>query len=84
VSAQFKNNGADSKVLVSPPSPQPQAAPSTAAGKQQLGKAVMKAIDGNEATAGIAYAFNDVSFIYPITPGVCCCLLFVSVCGCRW
>jgi pyruvate-ferredoxin/flavodoxin oxidoreductase len=28
----------------------------------------MKAIDGNEATANIAYAFNDVSFIYPITP----------------
>lgn len=32
------------------------------------GKAVMKAVDGNEATANIAYAFNDVSFIYPITP----------------
>jgi pyruvate-ferredoxin/flavodoxin oxidoreductase len=28
----------------------------------------MKAVDGNEATANIAYAFNDVSFIYPITP----------------
>jgi pyruvate-ferredoxin/flavodoxin oxidoreductase len=35
---------------------------------KSTGKAVMKAIDGNEATANIAYAFNDVSFIYPITP----------------
>jgi hypothetical protein len=28
----------------------------------------MKAVDGNEATANIAYSLNDVSFIYPITP----------------
>jgi pyruvate-ferredoxin/flavodoxin oxidoreductase len=29
---------------------------------------VQKAIDGNEATAMVAYAMSDVSFIYPITP----------------
>jgi pyruvate-ferredoxin/flavodoxin oxidoreductase len=29
---------------------------------------VNKAIDGNEATANVAYAMSDVSFIYPITP----------------
>lgn len=28
----------------------------------------MSAIDGNEATARIAYMMSDVSFVYPITP----------------
>jgi pyruvate-ferredoxin/flavodoxin oxidoreductase len=71
VAAQFKDNG-DSKVATPPPSapsPQPPSSTSLAAPKQPgAGKAVLKAIDGNEATANIAYAFNDVSFIYPITP----------------
>lgn len=60
VSAQFKE---DSKGPINPVSQpvQPMAPKGT-------GKAVMKAVDGNEATANIAYAFNDVSFIYPITP----------------
>jgi pyruvate-ferredoxin/flavodoxin oxidoreductase len=31
-------------------------------------KQTQKALDGNEATANIAYALSDVSFIYPITP----------------
>ncbi len=31
-------------------------------------KSVMKSIDGNTAAAHIAYAFNDVTAIYPITP----------------
>ncbi|MCX6666794.1 MAG: pyruvate:ferredoxin (flavodoxin) oxidoreductase [Euryarchaeota archaeon] len=31
-------------------------------------KVVMKSIDGNTAAAHIAYAFNDVTAIYPITP----------------
>src|SRR5699024_10758639 len=29
---------------------------------------IMKTMDGNEAAAHIAYAFSDVSMIYPITP----------------
>jgi len=28
----------------------------------------MKSVDGNTAAAHIAYAFSDVSAIYPITP----------------
>lgn len=60
VSAQFKE---DSKGPITPVSQSVQLA--AAQGK---GKASMKAVDGNEATANIAYAFNDVSFIYPITP----------------
>jgi len=63
VTAQFKENG-DSKAPITPVSQPVQPAAPT----QGKGKAVMKAIDGNEATANIAYAFNDVSFIYPITP----------------
>lgn len=31
-------------------------------------KAKMVPMDGNEATARVAYAMSDVSFIYPITP----------------
>lgn len=58
VSAQFKENG-DSKGSITV---EPAAIP------KGTGKAVLKAIDGNEATANMAYAFNDVSFIYPITP----------------
>lgn len=61
VSAQFKE---DSKGPITPVS-QPVQPAALSKGK---GKAVMKAVDGNEATANIAYAFNDVSFIYPITP----------------
>lgn len=47
VAAQFKENG-DAKAPLSAPSPQPPAGTGT-------GKAVMKAVDGNEATANIAY-----------------------------
>lgn len=59
VSAQFKEDSKASGTPVQPVKPVPA---------KSTGKAVMKAIDGNEATANIAYAFNDVSFIYPITP----------------
>ena len=31
-------------------------------------KKVMKTMDGNEAAAYVAYAFTEVSTIYPITP----------------
>ena len=31
-------------------------------------KKVMKTMDGNEAAAHVAYAFTEVSTIYPITP----------------
>lgn len=48
-----------------PESPLPKPA---AAAAQSKPKAVMKAVDGNEATANIAYALSDVTFIYPITP----------------
>jgi hypothetical protein len=60
VSAQFKE---DSKGPIAPVQPGAPPAPS-----KGTGKALMKAVDGNEATANVAYAFSDVSFIYPITP----------------
>lgn len=59
VSAQFKEDSKASGTPVQTVKPVPS---------KGTGKAVMKAVDGNEATANIAYAFNDVSFIYPITP----------------
>jgi hypothetical protein len=42
----------------------PVAAPAPASAKKHK----TAAMDGNEATARIAYAMSDVSFIYPITP----------------
>lgn len=57
---QFQESG-EGKV---PPSSTAAAAPAAAT----KAKAVNKAIDGNEATANVAYAMSDVSFIYPITP----------------
>lgn len=48
--------------VAAPPS-RPPPAPAT------TGRSVKQApVDGNEATARIAYAVSDVSFIYPITP----------------
>ena len=34
----------------------------------------LKTMDGNTATAHVAYAFSEVAAIYPITP----CLLYTS------
>lgn len=60
-------NGADASGASQKPTPAsgslpvPSAPPSKPVPKQA-------AVDGNEATARIAYALSDVSFIYPITP----------------
>ncbi|GFR48673.1 hypothetical protein Agub_g10628, partial [Astrephomene gubernaculifera] len=42
--------------------------PSVTAKDGTVSKAKQAPMDGNEATAQIAYAVSDVSFIYPITP----------------
>ena len=47
---------------IAPSAPPPPAAKPAAGGRRQA------PMDGNEATARIAYATSDVSFIYPITP----------------
>jgi len=59
VTVNFKSNGDAPADSSSPVAPGPKASKANA---------VMKAVDGNEATANIAYSLNDVSFIYPITP----------------
>lgn len=66
VSAKYRLNGEGPDL----PTTQlgPAAAVDTQAPTKGTGKATMKALDGNEATANIAYAMSDVSFIYPITP----------------
>jgi pyruvate-ferredoxin/flavodoxin oxidoreductase len=61
VTVRFKENGNSSAQPARAPSP-------TRAEPSSKPKAVNKAIDGNEATANVAYAMSDVSFIYPITP----------------
>jgi pyruvate-ferredoxin/flavodoxin oxidoreductase len=61
VTVRFKENGNSSAQPARSPSP-------TRAEPSSKPKAVNKAIDGNEATANVAYAMSDVSFIYPITP----------------
>ena len=33
-------------------------------------KQIIKTVDGNEATADVAYAFTEVATIYPITPSL--------------
>ncbi|WIA36898.1 hypothetical protein OEZ86_008144 [Tetradesmus obliquus] len=61
VTVRFKENGNSGAQPARSPSPKRQEPSSKP-------KAVNKAIDGNEATANVAYAMSDVSFIYPITP----------------
>ncbi|KIZ02108.1 putative pyruvate-flavodoxinoxidoreductase [Monoraphidium neglectum] len=48
------------------PAPAPAGAPATNGAPKPAPK--QAAVDGNEATARMAYALSDVSFIYPITP----------------
>lgn len=66
VSASYKVDAA--QPLGRAPTPEERRPVDTQSPTKGTAPAVMKALDGNEATANIAYAMSDVCFIYPITP----------------
>jgi hypothetical protein len=66
VSASYKVDAA--QPLGRAPTPKERRPVDTQSPIKGTAPAVMKALDGNEATANIAYALSDVCFIYPITP----------------